>query len=381
MKLPLVLACAGLTSAIIVQPPIGEYGVASTAMELVDTSRNDTYAPKPEHRRIMVSAYFPATSRKKCQPVVLPYMTSTTAAAYDQLYASLNIPNGTFGSLELSTCAFARKDRSRRNKFPIILFSPGLGNSRLQYGAMAQSMASHGFVVITVDHAYDATIVEYPDKTVALAVDIESDEQIEADVIVRQNDVSFIIDQLHDCSIRERLFRNIANTKSLDKILMAGHSLGGATAAAAMLADSRIAAAVNLDGSLFGDVLHKNFSSPLMIMSHEGKNLSTDDSWTQTWSHAVGTKLAVTLNGTQHGTYTDLTLLANTLGLLGTVNAEIGGLLGTLEGVRAMELINAFVLQFFSFARGTSKALSPRDMVKEYPEAQVLDKHVQKLRH
>jgi dienelactone hydrolase len=376
MKLPLVLACAGLVSAIIVQPPLGEYGVASTAMELVDTSRNDTYASKPEPRRIMVSAYYPATSSKKCQPVVVPYMTPATAAAYDQLYAPLNIPNGTFGSLELSTCAFFRKDRSRRHKFPIILFSPGLGNSRLQYGAMAQSMASHGFVVITMDHAYDATVVEYPDKTVALAIDIESDEQINADVIVRQHDVSFIIDRLHNCSIREELFHNIADTRSLNKILMAGHSLGGATAAAAMLADPRIAAAVNLDGSLFGDVLHKNFSSPLMIMSHEGKNLSTDDSWTQTWGHAVGTKLAVTLNGTQHGTYTDLTLLANTLGLLGTVNAEIGELLGTLEGVRAMELINAFVLQFFSFVTGMTKALLPRDMAKKYPEARVLDKKV-----
>jgi dienelactone hydrolase len=374
MKLSLLLACgAALTSAVIVRPPLGEYGVKSTTMELVDISRNDTYAPTPEHRRVMVSAYFPATSLKKCQPVVLPYMTPATAAAYDQLYAPLNIPNGTFGSLELSTCAFPRKDRSRRNKFPIILFSPGLGNSRLQYGAMAQSMASHGFVIITMDH------VEYPDKTVALAVDIESDEQIEADVVVRQHDVSFIIDQMHDCSIRERLFHDIADIRSLNKILMAGHSLGGATAAASMLADTRIAAAVNLDGTLFGGVLHKNFSSPLMIMSHEGKTLSTDDSWTQAWSHAVGTKLAVTLNGTQHGTYTDLTLLANTLGLSGTVNAEIGGLLGTMEGVRAMELINAFVLQFFGFARGTTKKLLPADMARRFPEARVLDKQVHEL--
>jgi dienelactone hydrolase len=380
MKLSLLLTCgAAVTSAVIVRPPLGEYGVATTALELVDTSRNDTYAPEPENRRIMVSAYFPATSLRKCQPVVLPYMTPATAVAYDQLYAPLNIPNGTFGSLELSTCAFPRKDRRRSNKFPIILFSPGLGNSRLQYGAMAQSMASHGFVVITMDHAYDATIVEYPDKTVALAVDIESDEQIEADVVVRQHDVSFIIDQLHDCSIRERLFHDIAEIRSLNKILMAGHSLGGATAAAAMLADTRIAAAVNLDGSLFGDVLHKNFSSPLMIMSHEGKNLSTDDSWTQAWGHAVGTKLAVTLTGTQHGTYTDLTLLANTLGLSGTVNAEIGGLLGTLEGVRAMELINAFVLQFLSFARGTTKNLLPADRARRFPEARVLDKQVHEL--
>jgi len=379
MKTSLFLTYAALATATILQPPLGEYGVAASTMELVDTSRNDTYASVPEHRRIMVSAYYPATSLKKCQPVIVPYMTPATAAVYDQMYAPLGIPNGTFASFELSTCAFLRKDRSRKSKsFPLVLFSPGLGNSRLMYGAMAQSLASHGFVVITMDHAYDAAIVEYPDKTVALAVDIESDEQIEADVVVRQHDVSFLITQLHDCSIRETLFHNIADTKSLNSILMAGHSLGGATAAAAMLADTRIAAAVNLDGTLFDDVLHKNFTSPFMIMSHQGKNLSTDVSWTQAWSNAMGTKLAVMLDGTQHGSYTDLPLLANTLGLTGNVSAEIGEILGTMEGARAIGLVDAFVLQFFNFARGASKALLPAGMARKFPEASVLDEQIRR---
>ncbi|KAH0140936.1 hypothetical protein KCU67_g14693, partial [Aureobasidium melanogenum] len=52
---------------------------------------------------------------------------------------------------------------------------------------------------------------------------------------------------------------------------MMGHSLGGATAAPAMLADNRIAAAVNLDGTMFGDVLNEGLRSPFMIMSHQGK--------------------------------------------------------------------------------------------------------------
>jgi dienelactone hydrolase len=379
MKTSLFLSCAALATATVIRSPLREYGVASNTMELVDTSRNDTYASVPEHRRVMVSAYYPATSLKKCQPVLIPYMTPATATVYDEMYAPLGVTNGTFASLELSTCAFLRKDRGRKfNNFPIVLFSPGLGNSRLMYGALAQSLASQGFVVVTMDHAYDAAIVEYPDNTIALAVDIESDEQIAADVIVRQHDVSFLIDQLYDCSIREKLFHSIADTRSLDKILMAGHSLGGATAAAAMLTDTRIAAAVNLDGSLFGDVLTKNLSSPFMIMSHEGKNLSTDSSWTQAWSKAMGTKLVVTVKGTQHATYTDVTLLANTLGLSGTLNAEVGGILGTMEGFRAMEIINAFVVQFFDFVRGTTKALVPGNMAKKYPEVTVLDKQILK---
>ncbi|KAG9938712.1 PAF acetylhydrolase family protein, partial [Aureobasidium melanogenum] len=379
MKLFLLSFFATLTTAIVVQPPLGRYGVASTVMELVDISRNDTYAPKPESRRIMVSSYYPANSLKNCQPVMLPYMPPATAAVYDQMYAPIGIPNGTFGSFELSTCAFNRKDRSRGpNDFPIVLFSPGLGNSRLLYGAMAQSLASHGYVVITMDHAYDADIVEYPDKSIALAVDIETTEQITADVVVRQRDVSFLIDQLRNCSIRQQLFHDIASSKSLNKLLMMGHSLGGATAAAAMLADHRIAAAVNLDGTLFGDVLNEGLSSPFMIMSHAGKSLTTDPSWTQVWPRVTGTKLAVTLNGTVHGSYSDLPLLANTLGLSAKASPQVGELLGMMDGVMATENVNAFAGQFFKFAGGLTTDLLPRDIAKKFPETRVLDKYVRK---
>ncbi|KAI5200544.1 alpha/beta-hydrolase [Aureobasidium subglaciale] len=379
MKFSLFLVSAALTSALIVQPPLGKYGVASTVMELVDTSKNDTYAPKPEYRRVMVSAYYPASSIKSCQSIMIPYMTPATAVAYDEMYAAFGIPNGTFGSFELSTCAFNRKDRSiRAAKFPVVLFSPGLGNSRLEYGVMAQSLASHGYVVITVDHAYDATIVEYPDKTVALALDIETDEQIEADLLVRQRDISFLIDQLQSQCLRQSLFNNIADSKSLKKILMLGHSLGGATAAAVMQTDPRIIAGVNLDGSFFSSVMDKGLSSPFMIMSHQAKNLTTDPTWTQAWSRFNGTKLAVTVNGTEHGTYTDMPILANTLGLQGNASEGLAALLGTMEGVRALEIVNAFVGQFFGFVRGEEKSLVPADMTKNFPEAMVLDKQIRK---
>ncbi|KAI4739647.1 alpha/beta-hydrolase [Aureobasidium sp. EXF-12298] len=377
MKLSLLFLSATLTSAIVVQPPLGRYGVASTVIELVDTSRNDTYAPKPQSRRIMVSAFYPVNSLKRCQPVMLPYMPPATAAVYDKMCAPIGIPNGTFGFFELSTCAFNRKDRSRGpNSFPVVLFSPGLGNFRLLYGAMAQSLASHGYVVITMDHAYDANIFEYPDKFIALAVDISTTEQITADVLVRQHDVSFLVDQLHDCSIRHQLFHDIASSKSLKKILTMGHSLGGATAAAAMLADHRIAAAVNFDGTMFGDVLNEGLRSPFMIMSHQGKNLTTDPSWTQVWPKVTGSELAVTLNGTVHGSYTDLTLLANTLGLSAKTSAQVEELLGTMDGKTAMENINAFVGQFFKFVERKTKNLLPSDMAKKFPQATVLDKHV-----
>jgi len=47
---------------------------------------------------------------------------------------------------------------------------------------------------------------------------------------------------------------------------MFGHSLGGATAAAAMLDDQRIKAGVNLDGTLFGPVVNAGLDRPFMLV-------------------------------------------------------------------------------------------------------------------
>lgn len=379
MKLCIIVASAAMASATILQPPLGKHGVATSVMELVDTSRNDPHAPKQEHRRIMVSAYYPATSLKNCQPLTVPYMPPATAAVHDTMYADFGISNGTFGSFQLSTCAFNRKDRSRGStNFPIALFSPGLGNTRLMYGAMAQSFASQGFVVITMDHPYDAAIVEYPDKSITLAANISTDAEIEKNLYVRRQDVSFIIDKLHDCSIRQTLFHDIADTKSLNKILMFGHSLGGATAAAAMQTDHRIAAGVNMDGRFFDSSMPNNTSSPFMILSREGHNITSDPTWTPAWSKFTGTKLFVSLNNFTHGTFTDLPLLADALGTPGSEYEVIGEILGAVEGKRADEIVNGFVGQFFDFVRGVSKDLLPRNMTKEFPEAVVLDKQIRK---
>jgi len=59
-----------------------------------------------------------------------------------------------------------------------------------------------------------------------------------------------------------------------------GHSLGGATAATAMLARSRFIAGINLDGSFWGDVIQKGLDKPFLMLAHEGK---IDPTWEAIW--------------------------------------------------------------------------------------------------
>jgi len=374
--LGLALALATTAAAINLPLPSGSYGTTSSQAMLVDHSRSDPYAAAAgikSNRRLMVSAFYPVALRDQCQDRPLPYMPAATAAFLDFEYAAYGIPNNTFASFDLVSCKPRGRQSVRNQFFPTVLFSPGLGNSRLLYSAMAQSLASEGFNVITIDHTYDADIVEFEDGSTVLAADIDSDEQILAALDVRVQDVSFVLGQLRLKSTNQKLFGGRPCPKS-DQYTIFGHSLGGATAAAATLSDKRFNGAINLDGTFFGTLLTKGAAKPLMIMSHDGKNLTTDDSWTAVWNATQRvTKVAVTIGQSAHGSYSDLPLIADALGLPTEMRRQLDPFVGALPGVYVRDVVAQLVKTFTAFVRCESRSLLPRLEDKEYSHVKLLE--------
>jgi pimeloyl-ACP methyl ester carboxylesterase len=370
------LILAATTAAINLPRPEGRYGTGSSQAMLVDHFRGDPFAAAAgikQVRKLMVSSFYPVALREQCLDLPSPYMPETTAAFLDAEYGAYGIPNNTFASFDLIQCKPRGRPSVRNQPFPTVLFSPGLGNSRLLYSAMAQSLASEGFNVITIDHPYDADIVEFEDGSTVLAADIDSDEQIVAALDVRVQDVSFVIDQLQVKGTRQKLFGGRLCAKD-EQYTIFGHSLGGATAAAATLADKRLNGAINLDGTFFGATMSKGASKPLMILSHDGKNLTTDDSWSSTWNATQkATKVAVTIEDTAHGSYSDLPLIADALGLPEDLRRQLDPFVGALPGTYVRGVVAQLVKQFTAFVRCESKNLLPRLEDAKYRHVSVLE--------
>lgn len=107
-------------------------------------------------------------------------MTPAVTTWYNQYVASFGLPGNLFDHLGLQFCESVQQPtRKCRGQFPTVLYSPGLGNSRLIYGARARSLASQGYVVVTVDHPYDAAVVEFPDGSVVLGANIDDDDEVQ----------------------------------------------------------------------------------------------------------------------------------------------------------------------------------------------------------
>jgi pimeloyl-ACP methyl ester carboxylesterase len=224
---------------------------------------------------------------------------------------------------------------------------------------------------VTVDHPYDADIVTYPDNTTVLAANITTEDQIVDDLYVRVKDISFVLDQLSLRSIVSSLFPSLTCRLDVSKVGIFGHSLGGATAAQVMLSDSRFIGGINLDGTFFGSVVAKGLNKPFMIFAHEGKNLTTDPTWAALWPKLKEFRREFILNGSTHGTFTDLAELADLIGLRAEFPQQVAELLGSTLGERASQIIATYVSSFFDLVLKGKKSELLDQPSKEFPEVTV----------
>ncbi|WP_431939996.1 hypothetical protein [Nocardia grenadensis] len=111
---------------------------------------------------------------------------------------------------------------------------------------------------------------------------------------------------------------------------MFGHSGGGFTTAETMLADQRISAGADLDGSMaysqsardFGRAADEGLDRPFLLMSAGDHSLDTDASWQQFRGYRCGPLCQVHLPDGEHFSYTDYQILLPQLG--GAAAAFVG---------------------------------------------------------
>jgi hypothetical protein len=189
---------------VILPIPGGPLQLGTTTSVLVDHSRTNWLANDTSVRALPISVFYPV-GYEPCSGGYLseyvPQVVSDFEDNYFELFGVLaDIDYAAFKSQMYRTCSGSK----HQTEYPLIIFSPGYQRTRLLYGALAQAVAKTGYVVVTIDHPYDADIIQYPDGTVITEV-LNSNATIEQFTAVRVEDVTFILDQLSDKKIAKKL--------------------------------------------------------------------------------------------------------------------------------------------------------------------------------
>jgi dienelactone hydrolase len=251
--------------------PTGSFAVGKLGSLLEDRTRPaSATVPIDGPRQLRVAAWYPAT-----QGTGTPaqYVSDLDAIA-DGLVAS-----GEVSQLEASGLALiadparAAADPAIDEPAPVVLLSPGNAANVEFYGALAEDLASHGYVVIGIDHPFQVAAVEVGGEVAVYPGDPPLDEAaalIPAKIDERIADMRFVLDRLEtDAAGLAPLVGHL----DLSRVGVMGHSNGGIAAAGAC-ADARVDACANIDGQLAGGPFSARQdpsapSKPLLFLTKE----------------------------------------------------------------------------------------------------------------
>ncbi len=380
------------------EPP-GPYAVGVRDFELQDQSRLGVlFASADEPRRLAVRVWYPAgsveglTRRRYATDVDLrttfPWLAET----------ELSFPSFFFSHLNLVTTASYENAPvlDDGQPLPVVFFSHGLVSYASQNTALMEHLASHGYMVFSVAHTYDAAPVVFPNgDVIALpeATPLDDEPSEEATTLFLDSAPKFMqgetYEERYDGALGQVKLKWLLNDRILlgspavwlaDRLFVVealangqapgtvadllaradftrvghmGMSFGGSTAAATCYADPRCAAAINLDGSDFHHSgINTDIPAPFMMLYSDSMNRfgAVADAGNRPFGfndfaferfETAGLRediIRLHVKGATHFAVSDLTLMAR-----GPLHDM---LTGPIEGHLMLAIVNDFVLGF-----------------------------------
>lgn len=231
-------------------PSGGAYLVGRTILRWVDSSRPEALTENPnDFREVVAMVWYPAEPGTGMKAGYFPNLDSV---------ADTLVESGEVGWWQIAGLRFIRSESQldaavakAANPFPVLIFSPGNGTNIEFYTSLASEIASHGYIVIGLNHPYDVPAVELSNGQIApydkdqWLLNVEQHQAYSTErVKVRTADLIFVLDQLEGMNFNSLS----AGLIDLDAVAVAGHSLGGIAASEACRADARFKACMNFDG-------------------------------------------------------------------------------------------------------------------------------------
>lgn len=344
ISLPILLPIPGFTGQ------RGPFKVGTFYMEMTDPSRRELYSGNPsDPRRLMVQFWYPADPRPG--DAMAPWMDHPEVIG-PAMATYLDLPSFFLDHLKYAhSGAFLDAPVNiSQAPYPVLLFSHGWNGFRAQNTNQALLLASHGYIVVAIDHTYGNIATVFPDGSVvynnpqALPEGMPDAQYLPiANKLAEQwsGDMAFVLDTLKVMDQKDAQ-HGMTGSMDLDKVGVFGHSMGGGSTVEFCARDARCKAGLGLDAYLLPvaeDILSSGLRQPFLFMFSE--------TWPSKHNWALMDQLAahsekvtiLTIQGTSHYDYSDLPML--------TPLAAQMGLKGPLSASRVMQITGDYPLAFF----------------------------------
>uniref|UniRef100_UPI000DE2E3FA alpha/beta fold hydrolase n=1 Tax=Nonomuraea lactucae TaxID=2249762 RepID=UPI000DE2E3FA len=376
----------GGAAALTLPAPAGRHPLGTVSLHLVDRSRPDPWVAARPYRELMVGIWYPATDAPDLP--LAPHMSPRAAEDFGQTLARalFGIRPGTVDwgatrthAREGAPMSRGRGDGRSGGRWPVVLFSAGFGAPRSVGTTVIEDLAAQGYVVVSVDHTYEAAQVEFPGGRVERSkIPPEpTQELLNRAHEVRVADTRFVLGRLtrlarggNPDAGRRPLPAGLRGGLDLSRVGVIGHSMGGATAAQVALDDPRVDAGVNLDGGHRGQVARTGLAKPFLQLAAEPHTRAGDPTWRSFWDRSTGWKRELRFTGARHYSFTDAEAI--TRQLPGVPESTVRDLVGTIDPDQAVAAQRAYAAAFFDLhlkGRRTPLFDGPS---REYPAVELI---------
>ena len=245
--------------------PTGPYKIGTEIRHLIDESRRDPFSDNSGGaRELMIQIWYPVDP--SVQGPAAPYRDRRITTLWDARFAQVKSHAIIGGQLPQSP-----------SRYSLLLYTPSWSGIRTESTFLVEELASHGYIVVGIDHPYSSRITVFPDGRIARRKflgeeDYSSQVVFEAflktadqQVEIRARDAKFVLDTL------ERLNANdpqglLTGRLDLTRVGIFGSSFGGTTAAQVCWLDRRFKAGVDLGGMVAGESAKQGTFAPFLFM-------------------------------------------------------------------------------------------------------------------
>jgi len=355
--------------------PTGPSAVGTTRWVVTDSARKDVFDPA-RPREIEVIAWYPAAPEKS-PSTPAPYLRAglESVRSFASRLGRADLLDDLAQVRTHATLDAAPASTGAR--LPLLIFNHGYTGPAEASTSLLEDLASHGYVVLSVVHSYEASAARLADGRVVTMLDdsgklrapiqqvldewqaedarmsdvTNADNREEQLRILRAylgglhrtgealerwvDDVRAVVGNVPNVSVDAA--RHVTQRLDATRFGVFGHSMGGVTAAHYCLDEKRCAAALNLDGiPQYGSMIDRGLQRPfLMVYSARPGRLGASDA---IYRQSASRYYRADVEGTLHVDFSDMTFWPV---------LRQRHITGPLDPVRASAATRAIVREFF----------------------------------
>ena len=347
-------ALCAVTLAACTEAPEANQSTALGVTEflMTDPARGEDFTPDASDRReIVLRAWYPA---QESQAPVAAYFSPDEAAVMTQLLGGSPEMEAAVGAMGGPLHLRAQEDAPVRGPgatYPTVVFLPGLMEMPELYSGLAEEIAGAGYLVLAVNHPFDSLYTRLSGGRTALhdaLLDSSSDTPEtqgayrERAVKLRVADACFLLDSLRTQGPGQHpLLAHVDR----DRIVLAGHSIGG-TALTAMDCAENVAAMVVLDANSATPV--PAIEMPLLVL--QSQEVAAETTMPELVRNSQAGGFHAVLPDSYHQSFTDKGVIAGGVPAL-AAPLDVADLVP--DAARVSQLTQDLAITFLSrFVRG-----------------------------